>query len=1155
MRVIRKLLVPTLIFIGLIITGLIAFNTINAVQNTNEAEQERLANMSEAFQERLNNQEDFAVALAIKTANNAEVAEAFAKRDRERLIELTLPSYEEIDELFDVPQHQFHLAPATSFLRLHNIEKYGDDLSSFRFTVLAANAEKKIVSGLEIGRGGLGVRGVVPVTYENKHIGTVEFGTNVDLAFLEDLQESFGYDWQLFLSRGPAETATFVGAVEGIENAHNDLLLQASTLATPFFATENNYEKALTGENSLEQVSVDELEYSIYSTPLYDFSGNVIGVVDIISDRSAIVIQQRNQLLLSLGILLLSLLVIGFGFSFIANRTLRPIGELSNTASAIAEGDFSQRAKVESDDEIGSLAKVFNRMAEQLQGLFGTLEERVENATQSLTLAAEVGQKVSLVQDEDLMLAEAASIIRDRFDMYYTQIYLTDRAERNLILRAGTGQVGGKLLNRGHRLPVDMSSINGTAATQRKAVIVENTETSRIHRPNPLLPDTRSEMAVPLIAQDRVVGVLDLQSAKAGALNEENLPAFEALAGQLAIAIINVELFAEVEKARTQIEARTAQATEKGWRDYLDALERKDRIAYSYENENITPLVGALEKPSNENTMSVPIEVAGADVGTLQFEGKQAWDKDDAKMVSAIAKQVAQQIENIRLLEQSQQYHNEAQEALRRLTREGWDEYQKEGSLAYLYKDAQVQEFDEDFEEKQSYDIKISNEAIGQISIASHETLSAEDAEIVTTITEQLGAQLEKLRLSSATEKALSETESLYTASRSITAAQDTKEVAETLVAHIDRQKLDRVLVALIDDKEKEMLKADVLALWDRAGVLEAGNSFTDKQIPLLNTLGTQDSLFIDDFANAEKVDDVSKATFAYLGVKSAAIIPISVGETLLGWLLLETTDNLRNFSTEDMSSFNTLAGQVAVVLESQRLFDQTQTRAVELATVAEVSTAAARALNMDDLLQGVVDLTRKRFDLYHSHIFLIDDDGKNLQVSACGWEEGSEQMGTHGDTTIPLDSEQSIIAEVARTRQAVVVNDVRDDPRWLPNELMPNTRSEMAVPLIVGENLIGVFDIQSDQVNRFTSEAVDVQTTLAAQVATALQNARLYQESQNRAQREEALGAITAAVRASSNPQTILKTAVRELGNIFGRQASIHLAGTETSVEQESVD
>ncbi|OQY29111.1 MAG: hypothetical protein B6I38_08540 [Anaerolineaceae bacterium 4572_5.1] len=186
----------------------------------------------------------------------------------------------------------------------------------------------------------------------------------------------------------------------------------------------------------------------------------------------------------------------------------------------------------------------------ELQEIQGSLEDKVARRTRALELAAEVGQRVSLVQDTDLMLAEAVNIIRDRFDMYYTQIYLTDRAERNLTLRAGTGQVGEKLLNRGHRLPVDMGSINGMAATQRKAVIVEDTETSRIHRPNPLLPDTRSEMAVPLMAQDRVVGVLDLQSAEAGALNEENLPAFEALAGQLAIAIINAELFAEVKPAQ-----------------------------------------------------------------------------------------------------------------------------------------------------------------------------------------------------------------------------------------------------------------------------------------------------------------------------------------------------------------------------------------------------------------------------------------------------------------------------------------------------------------------------------------------------------------------------------------------------------------------------
>ena len=105
-------------------------------------------------------------------------------------------------------------------------------------------------------------------------------------------------------------------------------------------------------------------------------------------------------------------------------------------------------------------------------------------------------------------------------------------------------------------------------------------------------------------------------------------------------------------------------------------------------------------------------------------------------------------------------------------------------------------------------------------------------------------------------------------------------------------------------------------------------------------------------------------------------------------------------------------------------------------------------------------------------------------------------------------------------------------------------------MPLIVGENLIGVFDIQSDQVNHFTEEDINIQTTLASQIAVALQNAHSYEEAQHRAQREQALSEITAAVRASTNPQTILKTAVRELGNTFGRQTSIHLKGSEASVD-----
>ena len=97
------------------------------------------------------------------------------------------------------------------------------------------------------------------------------------------------------------------------------------------------------------------------------------------------------------------------------------------------------------------------------------------------------------------MLAEAVVIIRERFDLYYTQIYLTDPTGRSLVLRAGTDEVGQTLVNRGHRLPIDMSSLNEIAAAERRAVIVEDTETNPLHRANTLLPNTRSEMVIPLL--------------------------------------------------------------------------------------------------------------------------------------------------------------------------------------------------------------------------------------------------------------------------------------------------------------------------------------------------------------------------------------------------------------------------------------------------------------------------------------------------------------------------------------------------------------------------------------------------------------------------------------------------------------------------------
>ncbi|MFZ0543891.1 MAG: GAF domain-containing protein, partial [Candidatus Promineifilaceae bacterium] len=187
---------------------------------------------------------------------------------------------------------------------------------------------------------------------------------------------------------------------------------------------------------------------------------------------------------------------------------------------------------------------------EALESIQLSLAERVAARTQDLELAAEIGRYISRVHEPEEILLEAVEVIRSRFDLYYTQIYLVDGTGNNLILRAGTGVVGRQLQQLKHRLPLNSSSINGTAVIHNKTVIVSNTRESNIFRLNPLLPDTHSEIAVPLSVSGNVIGSLNLQSDKPGGLTEDNIPAFEALAGQLAVALDNARLFAEAAEAQ-----------------------------------------------------------------------------------------------------------------------------------------------------------------------------------------------------------------------------------------------------------------------------------------------------------------------------------------------------------------------------------------------------------------------------------------------------------------------------------------------------------------------------------------------------------------------------------------------------------------------------
>ncbi|MFN8374042.1 MAG: GAF domain-containing protein [Anaerolineae bacterium] len=142
----------------------------------------------------------------------------------------------------------------------------------------------------------------------------------------------------------------------------------------------------------------------------------------------------------------------------------------------------------------------------------------------------------------------------------------------------------------------------------------------------------------------------------------------------------------------------------------------------------------------------------------------------------------------------------------------------------------------------------------------------------------------------------------------------------------------------------------------------------------------------------------------------------------------------------------------------------------------------------MDALLTQVSDLTKERFNRYHAHIYLLDDAHEYLVLAAGAGEAG--RIMKENQHRIPLDREQSLVARAARTHQAVIVDDVTSAPDFLANPLLPETRSEMALPMIVGDTVIGVLDIQDNRPNAFDEESVQIKSALAAQIAIAVENA-----------------------------------------------------------------
>jgi GAF domain-containing protein/HAMP domain-containing protein len=236
----------------------------------------------------------------------------------------------------------------------------------------------------------------------------------------------------------------------------------------------------------------------------------------------------------------------------VAQLLSRPIIRLTAVAARIAAGDLTAQALVESRDEIGALAATFNEMTARLHNLIGSLETQAQTRIKELRASADVGQAAASVLDPDQLLRAVVNLITARFGFYYTAVFTLDEIGRYAVLREATGEAGQTLKERHHQLEVGGQSMVGQVTAHRQASIAHDVGAEAVRFNNPLLPNTRSEIVLPLIVGDRVLGALDVQSAHAAAFDEAGATMLQSMADQIAVALSNAEQFKQTDTALQQ---------------------------------------------------------------------------------------------------------------------------------------------------------------------------------------------------------------------------------------------------------------------------------------------------------------------------------------------------------------------------------------------------------------------------------------------------------------------------------------------------------------------------------------------------------------------------------------------------------------------------
>ena len=734
--------------------------------------------------------------------------------------------------------------------------------------------------------------------------------------------------------------------------------------------------------------------------------------------------------------LLLGAAVLVFLFVPLATRrSLRPLGILSDFADRLALGEWEHRVAVSSEDEVGRLASTFNRMAEELGGLYRSMEERVAERTREIRTAAEVARESTAIRDVDRLLDETVRLISERFGFFHAGIFLIDPAGEDAVLRAASSEGGKRMLARGHKLGVGKIGIVGYVTGTGNPRIALDVGTDAVHFANPDLPETRSEMALPLRIGERIVGALDVQSSEPNAFDEHDILALQTMADQVAVAIENASLIETQTRRAAQrrriIDVSRQITQERGFAQVVAQASALIQQSFDYPRV-ILALVEGPDLVVRSSAAALPL--APEQLGKVIARGYGPLGRAVALKAPILIADMA----------------SDPQTSPERLP----DEPETALAVPLLSR----------------------NQIIGALAVERQEpgTLDEEDAELLETLSGLVAVALENARLFEETQQSLAHVDALY------------RQQSEETWHHLLAAKMTGSVKTQFEYSQKPR---------DRE---------TRPEDPRLQA-------------------------------------PISLRGEVLGTLELEGPKTSRTWADDDQEILGAVAEEVAFALEQARLMEEIHRRASQLRTASEIARDVTSILEIDALLRRVINLLRDRFGFAFVAAYLIDDSGKRAVLQEATGEAGAKLMARGISVTI---GDGSILGQAAETGEAYLAHDTSQDPLFRADPLLPDTQTQLVLPLKIGTRLIGLIDVQHNRPHTFSQDDVAVLQVLTDQLGVAVQNTRSYADALRRARHEEAVLDLTSRIRATHDIDDILSTAVREIRKTLGaRQAVIRLA------------